>query len=525
MKRPGMQGGSVRQVLAAALIVLGTVTGALVGCNLVLGIEEQPLRSDSEDARGGDAAYARPIIELCTKDEDCIAPNACLTPHCDTTIGACTYALCEAKDRTCAMGACDTTTYACSDPQSYGFRAGGYDVSGVTLGCADAPNHCVASAFPFVFIGTRDDVVALRTDELVGSTPSRVGVKGVDVKPQQLVASGRRLWILGALQGQTPPYSLPIASIEIPSDPTVTELVAQTALLSYPFPNVAAHPAPNGALFVVYPEPAQGFPTALVSAPIGEDASFGVANADGAGGFDGDVLSVAGTLTMYRSAAAPAGTMLVGASGGRLIVSREGERVSLIAGAGTLGAAMQSESILTPPLMPLAMPQVAEGPDGVVAVTAPIRADSATPSCECRSQHRLQWLFPNAAATTTDANQFVDYTAYSNPQADGGACHVCTNGYPSLPSLASWIDKRTMITASPDEQTRALTDVRLLSREVLGDRSKRRAVTKPTDTPSGNFATDRVALTASNGIGYLVLSDSQGNDVSLSIFDSRCDAR
>ncbi|CAN5786028.1 hypothetical protein BH11MYX4_BH11MYX4_35970 [soil metagenome] len=518
--------------LRRALALASVLAAALLGCNLVFGIEDQGVRPVPEDA-GADGDEGVHELEACTRDQDCVAPNGCYTPHCDTVLGACTYALCEAKDRTCTIGTCDTRTFPCSGEQAYGFQATTYDIPGATSGCGASPESCVAAAFPFLLVGTRDDVVALRTDNLIRTTADKVTVTDLGTKPQQLVASGRRIWVLGAVQGQTPPYVLPIASIDVPSDPTVTALHARTALVRYPFPSAQGFPAPNGALFVTHNDAAQGFPTAIVSAPITSEASFGLANAADAGSLDGGVATTSGTITMYR-ASAPAGSSLVAASGSRLVAYRPGAVFNLLDGAGTAGAALRPDLPLQTPLLPIGPVRFAQGPDGVVVMNAPIAADPpapappALPDCNCQSHERLQWVLPSAIATTTDVNQVLDHAVYVNPQAAGGACHVCTGDYVRFPSLATWIDRRTVLTAAAFGTTpamRTVTDVRLLGRDPFDGYPKRRAQTKATDSPSGNFVTDRVALTSSNGIGYLVLADGQGNDVSVSIFDPRCDAR
>lgn len=511
-----------------ALALVSGLAGALLGCNLVFGIEEQPVRAAPQDASAGaDGAGGRPALEPCTRDGDCVAPNGCYTPHCDAVLGACTYALCEAKGRTCAMGTCDRTTFACSEPQAYGFRATSYDVPDVSSGCGPNPADCVAAAFPFVFMGTRNEVVALRTDDLSGTTANRVTVTNLAAKPQQLVASGRRIWVLGPVQGQTPPYKLPLASIEVPSDPTVTTLHAETTLLPYPFPSATGFAAPNGALFVTHNDPAQGFPAAIVNAPIAGDASFGVASGADAGSFDASVEPSAGTLTMVRTRIAPPGTALVASSGTRLVVYRAGAIFNLIVGAGTPSAAMQLEVALQAPVIPIGQPHFAQGPDGVVVINAPVQADPPS-DCNCQSHERLQWVFPNAIASATDVNQLSDHATYVNPQVVGSACHVCAGEYVRYPSLATWIDRRSILTVAAHGDTlatRTVAEVRLNGRDPVELNPKRSAQTRPTDTPSGNFATDRFALTSSNGIGYLVLADGQGNGVSLTIFDPRCDAR
>jgi hypothetical protein len=179
-----------------------------------------------------------------------------------------------------------------------------------------------------------------------------------------------------------------------------------------------------------------------------------------------------------------------------------------------------------PGIGPIGKTMFAQGPDGAVMMTAPIVADGPPPDCNCSSHARLQYVFPNAVATSADVNQLLDPEAFTNPQVAGGQCHVCTGDYVRAPTLATWLDRRSVLTASPfsgGAANRVLTDVRLLARDPLEGNPKRRFQTKPTDMPKGDFAVDRIALTSSAGIGYLVLADGQGNDVSLSIVDPRCD--
>jgi hypothetical protein len=94
--------------------------------------------------------------------------------------------------------------------------------------------------------------------------------------------------------------------------------------------------------------------------------------------------------------------------------------------------------------------------------------------------------------------------------------------------LAAWVDKRSMLTAaamSGAAAARTVTDVRLLARDPLDGYAKRRFALPAGDLPTGQFGVDRIGLTSSNGIGYLIVADGQGNDMALSIFDPRCDAR
>ena len=521
-----MSRATPRRLLAASLSMVATV----VACNAVLGIEEQGERPVVEDA-GGDAANAteasaRPAFEACSRDIDCVAPNGCYTPHCDAVLGACTYALCEAPGKTCSKGTCNTSTGACSDPLPYGFLATSYDVPGVTSGCGPKPEACVAAAFPYVFVGTRDSMIALRTDDLTAKDPTTVPVVGVGTAPQQVIASGRRVWVLGAVLGEKPPYQLSISSIDVPSDPTVTELRAHTIVVSYPYPAAVGFPAPSGGLFLAFNDPAQGLPTALIASPLGDTANLGVGNAVGPGAYDASAPTVEGEITMVRVGGVPGGATIVAASGSRLVLYRGPSTFNLVSGAGTPAAVTAGDVGANPGIVPIGKTMFAQGPDGTVMMTAPIVADGPFPDCNCSSHARLQYVFPNAVATATDVNQVLDPEAFTNPQAPGGLCHQCVGDYVRPVTLATWLDRRTVLTAAPFSgapATRVLTDVRLLGRDPLEGNPKRRFQTKPTDTPKGDFGVDRIALTSSNGVGYLVLADGQGNDVSLSIVDPRCD--
>jgi hypothetical protein len=518
----------MRRILMTAMVLAGT----LVACNTLLGIDEQAAREVPAEAGEAEAGPPpRPAFEACTRDVDCVAPNGCYTPHCDTVLGACAYALCEAKDRTCARGVCDTSTHVCSDALPYGFLSTSYELTGVTSGCGPKPESCVAAAYPFVFVGTRDDVVAVRGDDLTGKTAVKVPVTGLTTKPLQVIASGRRVWVLGAVQGTVPPYQLPIASIDVPSDPTVTAIVAHTTLVAYPFPSAVGFPGPNGALFVVYNDAAQGIPTALLVPPIADGTVLGLASAEGAGPIDGGAPEVTSPTSMFRVSGVAAGAAAVASSGARIVLYRYPSTFNLIGAAGMAGAGIQGDLALSAPFASLYGPSTtsfAQGPDGTVLITGPVGADSPA-DCNCTTHARLQYVLPNAIATATDVNQILDPEVWVNPGPAAGSpmCRVCNPNYEGRKLLATWLDHRTALTAAPPSAplgARDLTDVRLLGRDPFEANPKRRFTTKPTDTPKGEFGVDRIALTSANGIGYLVLADGQGNNVSLSIVDPGCDS-
>ena len=258
--------------MLAARVALAGVAGLALGafCMFSGACDSEPAEAPGSDVEAGSDApiadgpfEARPPSERCTADVDCTPPNGCYAPHCDVVLGACTYALCEAKGRACAAGRCDTKAFTCSAAKDYGLRTTRYKVDATTLGCATSASACFAAIYPFVFIGTKEDVVIVRADDLLATSASKVMRAGPAVRPSRVVASARRLWIIGEAQGTAPPYQLPIAWIDVPSNPTVASLVSQGTTVSWPYPDALAFPAPDAGLFLAYGDVAEGFPAAV----------------------------------------------------------------------------------------------------------------------------------------------------------------------------------------------------------------------------------------------------------------------
>lgn len=516
----------MRSIFRRLVAVAAAGGVAAFGCNFVLGIEEREARPEDAgvDAEAPSVDGARPSGDRCTTDSDCRAPNPCYKPHCDTTLGICRYALCEST-RACAAGVCNPQTLSCEDERDYGFRTTTYGLGTLTLGCKKNPSACVGAVYPFLFLGTKNEVAVLRVDDLRGIEARPVPLVDMNVRPGQIVASGRRIWIVGDVQGTEPPYVLPIASIEVPSDPTVRELRGKSAMIKYPFPTATAFPAPNGGLFVAFNDATQNLPAVLLEGPLEGDAIFGVSGPEVDGGAKLPAPPGPPTHTMYRTSALPAGATLVASSGPRLVAYRFPITFNLIGSPGTATATAQPDTAIAPPLPAYQVPHFAQGPDGVVVLSAPVNADPAG-DCNCTSHQRLQWVFPNAIAPTADTNQLADPEGYSNPNAtQASPCHTCT--YFAQPSLPAWLDAKSALVAAPASDpaaNRTLTAVRLVERDPIATPPKRRASTEPTDVPTGNFAADRIALVASGGLGFLVIADSEGNGSRLSVFDPRCDS-
>lgn len=490
---------------------------AAAGCNAILGIEEQGPRPPPEEDAGVVPEASAPRDDTCTTDADCVPPNGCYTGRCDTVLGACVYTLCESKTNACRASRCNASSGTC-DPNTerrYGFKATGYTVPDVSLGCVLDPPSCVAAVHPFVFVGTKSGVSALAVDDLLATSPRVVPVRGFDLPAARVVASGRRIWLLGAVQGTAAPYRVPIGVIDVPSDPTVTSLEARLSTFSYSFPTIEAFAAPAGGLFVSYNDATQGLPTAMLQTPLPPEGVFGLSGAVPDGGAAVPSLPDA-THVMHRIANVPPGSSLVASSADRLIAYRFPASLNLVPNpAQPAAAAMPDASVDVGPAA-LAAPRFATGPDGVVAMTLPV--DPAPADCNCIAEQRLLWLLPNAAATSFDQNQLVAYERYTNPMQT-----TCGNCQPfAIPSLAAWIDAKTILAAAPgSEGERTRTAVRVLTRDPIAAPATKRFVTVPEE--QGDFAVHKVALTSSAGFGYLLVANAEGNAVALSLFDPRCE--
>lgn len=500
------------------------IAAALVACNAVLGIEEGPAKPAPEDA-GPDVVPPPPVDAkapaptACKVDADCIPPNGCYTGRCDVIVGACAYARCETKGKACSAGTC-TAKLTCASDRDYNFVTTKYKLDSA-LGCKASAQACIAAAFPFVLIGTKDETIALVVDDLLAPGPTKVPVGGLRFRPAQLIASGRRVWILGEVTGGAPPYQLQVAWIDVPSDPTTASLVASSTTLAYPFPYYVVFPAPGGDLFLALNDASAGFPAARLTPPLPAMPTAAVVNTPDAG------APPPATVPMFRLASAPPNANLVASSGERLVIHRFGAQVvNLLSQPATAKVALGADLALTPAIPALVTPHFGQGPDGTVFTTGPVVADAPAPDCNCGAHQRIEWTFPNAIATAVDVNQLADFEGYVSPQVPAGLCHQCNPTYVTLPSYGAWIDPKTVIVAAPaTDPDRTLTSTRIVTRDPLAAPGARHVKTAAGDVPPGNFATDRVAITSSAGFGYELLADSEGNNLTFSIFDPRCDAK
>jgi hypothetical protein len=507
----------------AAAAAIGA--GSLVACNLLFGIEEQQVRPevpDASDAQASapDGGTAGAAPTACTTDADCVHPGGCHVGTCDVDVGACVYRLCPAAADACLVGRCNTEMSRCEGGARHGFRAGGYALPGVSLGCASAQS-CVAAIYPFLFVGTAQDVRAYRVDDPGATTPAEVPLGGVAFRPAQLVASGRRLWILSGMTAGAPPYQLTVTAVDVPSDPTTGALTGRATTFLSEYPSVGATPAPEGDLFLVHNDVARGLPSARLRGNLGTRGQLG-ALPDGG--------SEAPSHPMFAVPAPPVDAgpdasdmFVVGSSGARLMAFRPPGTFNPISSPASALVRLEPDEVLQPATGSAVFPRFSVGGAGVVLASFPRRA--VPPECNCVTTQRVQWIVHRRETTAIDANQIVDTETYSNPMT--GGCNVCAAGFFDAPSLTAPLDATRALLAAPAADpaaNRTTTAVRLVTREPLAAPPTRRFTTTATETPRGDFATEKVALTATAGVGFLVRARANGQDARVDVIDPACDA-
>lgn len=183
-----------------------------------------------------------PNVAACSKDEECVAANACLKGRCDLTRRACAYDICHAQ--ACNVGTCDPGPKTCGAATTYKLKAGELALPEVTSGG-------IVAAYPWIFQLTQHGVMAYDVSNPTKSTGVAGGVQvvGIGFIPTSFTRSGNRIWFTAPLQGAAAPLPptptrLSLAYIDVPTDPFVTRIEGHTVLATY------NRPASNGAFLV-----------------------------------------------------------------------------------------------------------------------------------------------------------------------------------------------------------------------------------------------------------------------------------
>lgn len=496
-----------RTIFAVAVPTFALAGAVLLAPGCSLGLDASLINADAgasgdataSDADGatGDAPGDRPSVPpppgACNQDSDCKNASACVKgAHCDLAIHLCGFDVCPVA--ACQAAACDTMSNTCSVPASFGFHASSFKVTAGGVGCGGlGATRCFAAAYPFVFVGTTNGVVAYNVSDPSSSSPSTVALGGVPFLPTRIVSSGRRVYFIGNVVGSGPTYHLAMAWLDVPQNPFVTSFAASTAFVAYPQASAPeVFPSSNGGIFLVHPDSAKAWPTVLVTAPVQDSSS----------------------ITMSASPGIAMGASVLGASGSRLVTYHWADAMngylaafSFETAAGTSNAQNGGESTAT--AMGTIFPQgfFAFGPDGSVLWSTPA-TNVPDGGAFNTFAARMTWLVADDKAAAFDESNKVDVETYAPPVAYGQ----------SVAGPMAWIDKDTaLVIAAAKQDVTKQSAVQVAQKSMLPAAlvAGRRYVL-PVDV-------NHVGAAASGGFAYVLAQDDTMNQsATVHVFAPSC---
>jgi hypothetical protein len=497
--------GFKRAALVGAACVLGPACIALASCSL--GLDETLLDraveagladvqpADTFVPEGGDGALPpiTPEAGVCTKDDDCKGTMGCLTAKCDLPRKACVLQVC--RQPACNSASCDTAAMKCTAPKPYKYRATQFPV-GAQIGCGGALGRCFAAVYPFVFVGTANGVVAFAANDPQNAAPAAVPITGLGFVPNQLIASGSRVYFLGTPVGVGASSRVPLAYADVGPDPFATKISVTTVLAGFNRP--AADPIAlavrgNDTALLLDLNVATAYASAPVEPPLTEPVSFGT------------------TGIAFTAGATP-----LAMSGSRLVMGQINASATPIFG---FVNAAGSGSPMTTPDVPIATAAPAAGPqyfaqsaDGAVfwsyvSLTSPPVGPPPPPSVRAA---RGYFLVADGAASF-DPMGGIDLEVYG----------AVPQGTPTVGPVAMLDAKTAMVTTSAPANPGALTNVGFVTRGATV------ALVKNADNSLRRFpitlSVNQLAAAGSNGIGYVLAVDPAAPTApTVHVFDPAC---
>jgi hypothetical protein len=432
----------------------------------------------------------------CTHDGDCVGIDACHAGKCDAATGACSFAVCPSA--LCQGSSCSAATSTCTTPAPYGFHSALVTVSAGPVGCGGNAAACIAAAYPFVFVGTANGVVAYSVYDPSSSSPAAVPIQGLPFLPQQMTAMGSRVYFVGPVVGSGPTYRIQVAWIDVPSDPLAQSLTATTTFDSLPVPSLqGAWATTDGSLFLVDLDQAQSFLASKVMAPF----------ADGT------------ALPFFASVAVPLGEQPVAVSGSRLVFSRWQETGSLYQtlfsfenGAGTSSAQNGGEQATYTALGATAPGNAsyAQGADGSLLSGAAALVVNDAGELDIPAV-KLAWLVASGTAPQFDGSASVDVETYAPPVSAGN---------PVVGPVA-WVDANTALVLAAAKGTVGSGSAGQTSVQVASK-------TQPPILAGGRryilpASVGLVGAASSGGFGYVLAVDpSSATTCTLHVFAPSC---
>jgi len=484
-------------VVAAFVAVVSACSLGLDESKIDAGLHDAAVVTEDAPSNADDAADAGPDGDAgapgCVHDTDCTSINACNVGTCSDA-GACVFNVCPTM--ACQGSSCTAAGEAgtCTAPATYGFHASSITVSAGAVGCNGNASACVAAAYPFVFVGTTEGVVAYAVNDPSNSSPPALPVLGVPFVPTVITSMGSRVYFVGAVAGSGPMWRAQLAWVDVPSDPLATSLQARSAFDTMTESAInSAWATTDGSLFLADQDATLSFPLANVNAPLKDDD----------------------TLGFFPSADVPATAAPVVASGDRIVIWRNDPVAyttyfSFETGPATLNANNAGEqSTLTSPDGGPSMGPTAgqstytQGHDGSVLWNGAsiVIVDGGTPAL---ATTRLAWLVADGTTTTFDPSTNLDVEVYATPQPLGTP----------LVGPVAWIDANTALVLAAAHELLTETSVQVAVKTPAAALAQGRR----TIVPVGVGA---VGAAASNGFGYVLEADPTGT-LELHVFAPGC---
>jgi hypothetical protein len=500
-----MRSGRMRERRAAVVLsacVLGGVTLGLASCSL--GLDEaligqvteggagDVVQNDSPVAEGGDGALPplTPEAGICTKDEDCKGAAGCLEAKCDVPRKACVFEVC--RQPACNSGVCDVAATTCGAPRPYKYRAAQFPV-GAPIGCGGVLGRCFAAVYPFVFVGTANGVVAFPASDPLDATPAAIPVTGLGFVPNQIVASGSRMYFLGTPVGTGASSRVPLAYADVPPDPFAASIAVTTVLATFSRPAtdpLVLLPRGNDTALLLDLNVASAYASSPVEPPLVEPA----------------VLNSTGI-------AFTAGAVPVALSGARLVMGQIAANGVPSFGLVNAAGSATPQTLPDAPIAtaaPAANPQVfAQSADGAVFWSY-LSLTSAPPGPPAPANRAVKGYFLLAdGAATFDPAAGIDLEVYPAPL-----------GTASVGPAAMLDAKTAMVTTANPANPAAVSNVSFVTREPLG-------LVKNADMQPRRFQitlnVNQLAAAGSNGLGYVLAVDPAAPAApQVHIFDPRC---
>jgi hypothetical protein len=497
-----------RAAIVAAAIVLTPAALVLASCSL--GLDESLIGQGAEastdldvvaiDSGAGDGGDGGPSVlpeaGACTTDNDCKGTAGCFTAKCDVARKRCVFDVC--RQTACNSAACTTTASptTCAPAKPYKYEAAQFPV-GAQIGCGGQLGRCFAAAYPFVFVGTTNGVLAFSAMDPQSTAPPSIPITGLGFVPVQMVASGNRVFFIGNPVGIGTSSRLPLAYVDVPSDPFAKKVEAVTVLANYPRP--AADPVvlyargDDTALLVDF-NAMTSYASAVVAPPLVEPVTLSSNVISFTAGAAPDAVS--GTRLMLGQLN-PAGTPLF----------------ALASNAGETSTATVPD-VAIPSATPASSPSYfAQSPEGAVfwahvALDGP-PAPPAPPPPGIRAAKGYFVIADGSASIDADAG--IDLEAF------GGA----PQGTPTVGPIAMLDAKTVMVTTASPANPTLQTNVSFLTR------SPTLAIVKNADaTPRRSLIAlpvGQLAAAGSHGLGYVLAVDPAAPTApTVHVFDPAC---